>query len=157
MIEITFSNVLASIAALVALASFIFTWWSTVRTLEPYLTASEYSGEGIYSYAISNKGGGPALISKVEYYAAGNSLTKDKFIEAIKLELKNFGMPVGFHTTTLGEKSIIGCHDNIELVKITYHMAESETWKGIESRLKLRLVIQYKSVHGKLKPFDSDE
>jgi hypothetical protein len=148
---------IASASAFISLGSFLFNWWSTIRGMEPHISGSVCKASNNYSYSICNKGGGPALIQKTNYYLNKQDLPKDEFEKKIKIVIESLSVPHSQSITTLGDKSIIGAGETTDLLAIVSHVHHPTFIPQLNEMMNLRIVIQYKSVHGKKKVFDSDD
>jgi len=153
----TISIYIAIISAVISLGSLLFNWWSTIRAMEPHISPSAVKSATQYAYSIDNKGGGPALITMVEYYVNQINLPKDAFEKELSTVVNGLGIPNSKSLTTLGNNSVVGAGESIQLLAITCLVNHATYIQQLDDAIKLRVVIQYKSVHGKKKTFDSDD
>lgn len=149
------SLLIAIASASISLASFIFTRWSTIKAMEPHITGFESNSRNSYGYSISNKGGGPAVFNGVDYYLNDKKLPKDDFVTDIQTHIETLGFHHTLSITTLGEAGILGVSETINLFIIQSPIENDPFLANLHSNIAPRIVIRYKSVHGKNKEFDS--
>ena len=97
------------------------------------------------------------MIQKTNYYLNKQDLPKDEFEKKIKIVIESLSVPHSQSITTLGDKSIIGAGETTDLLAIVSHVHHPTFIPQLNEMMNLRIVIQYKSVHGKKKVFDSDD
>lgn len=121
----------------------------------PALFANEVDDPAGYSYAIQNKGGGPAMFERVEYFLDGKPLDTS-LSEAIRKELASAGIRCRLSVTQPAQENVLQAGEQIMLVQIAVNEADAAKLKAIPSN-RLGVRITFKSVHGKRRVWASDD
>ena len=126
-------------------------------TVRPYLNDSTFvdNGESTYSFSITNKGTGPAIIRDAAIYIDGELMTGEDPLESAIMMISK-GKPIlafGHETVAIG--SYISPNEKIEIVTIQTKPEYSPTKMKQAIRDSAYILIHYESIYGESFNYDS--
>ena len=141
------SITLSITAFLISIAGF----WENRRnnriSKAPAIVGHESEGEAEYSYAIKNKGNGPAFFEQVECFLNGISLGEKPLRVAISELLGSHKIRYKLSVTNLGNQCVMAAGEEMVLVSVSVATEDIEKFKAI-SAAQFGIRIRYKSGHG---------
>lgn len=119
----------------------------------PAIVGNESEGPTEYSYAIKNKGNGPAYFERVEYFFDSQPLQKP-FREAIHEALAGGGIRFESKITQLGQKTVMGAGEEILLGMIRFSAEDGAKFRELKP-FDIRIV--YRSAYGERKVWATND
>lgn len=150
------SEVLASVALLVSVSSFLEARRNNRIGRAPALLSNETETPTGYSYSIQNKGSGPAHFETVEYFVDQQPLGDTPLRDAFAKILTENGLRYHLSVTQPAQQNVMQAGEEITLVKIAAPPEDAIKLKAIPSdRFAVR--ITFRSAYGRRNVWASDD